>query len=77
MPFSTTRKSVISDVEYVFTFGKHKGEKLEDIISDDPSYVVWLDDEGILKFSDKIYQEAQSYDYDDGDSYENWMEEPF
>lgn len=27
------------------TFGKHEGEKLEDVIVDDPTYVAWCCDE--------------------------------
>jgi len=26
----------------IFTFGKHKGEQLEDVIEDDPAYIEWL-----------------------------------
>lgn len=27
--------------EIVFTFGKHKGKSVEDVLSFDPSYLVW------------------------------------
>lgn len=29
-------------LESIFTFGKHKGEQLEDVIHDDPDYVEYL-----------------------------------
>lgn len=39
--------------EYVFSFGKHKGKKLEDVILDDDNYIDWLlnnsKDEYLLK----------------------------
>lgn len=39
----TTEKVEIPDVnEYVFTFGKHKGEKLVDINKKHPDYIAWL-----------------------------------
>jgi len=37
-------------LSYTFTFGKHKGEDLEDVIEDDPSYIAWLVDNGIRQF---------------------------
>lgn len=27
--------------DYVFTFGKHKGDKLEDMLESDPGYLDW------------------------------------
>ncbi len=29
-------------LEYIFTFGKHEGQQLEDVIEDDPDYIGWL-----------------------------------
>lgn len=42
----------------MFTFGKHKGETLVDVIREDAQYVLWLQDEGICKFTDKILDKA-------------------
>lgn len=46
----------IDDLQYVLTFGKHKGETLENIIyvQDDAKYLLWAIDEGILDLSDRI-----------------------
>jgi len=30
--------------DYVFTFGKHCGESINDVVIDDPSYILWLSD---------------------------------
>lgn len=29
-------------LDSIFTFGKHIGQQLEDVIEDDPSYIAWL-----------------------------------
>ena len=33
------QKEIMSD--YVFNFGKHKGDKLQDVVESDPGYVYW------------------------------------
>ena len=30
----------------IFTFGKHSGDQLEDVIEDDPGYIEWLANDG-------------------------------
>lgn len=30
------------DREYILTFGKYKGSKLGDLLSENPSYLIWL-----------------------------------
>lgn len=40
-------------LEDEFTFGKHKGEQLEDVIHDDPQYIEWLIMEGVADFDDE------------------------
>lgn len=34
----------------VMPFGKHKGEQIEDLIYDDPSYLAWLINEEMVDF---------------------------
>jgi len=36
--------------------GKHKGEQIEDLIYDHPSYVVWLYEESTVKFDKKVIE---------------------
>lgn len=43
-------------IDDIFTFGKHKGEQLEDVIEDDPEYVEWLCQEEIVNFDDEAYE---------------------
>ena len=51
--------SIVSNTDYVFKYGKHKGHVLENVIVDDPGYIIWLDDKGMVKFSDEIYNQAE------------------
>ncbi len=79
-------KQIISSREDKFTFGKHQGQTVEYVLDDDPGYIVWLDEEKIVKFPDEIYQEAQqldseSYDLRNGDFWGidpyDFMDEPY
>lgn len=36
----------------LFTFGKHKGDQLEDVIYDDPDYIAWCCENGVVFFDD-------------------------
>ena len=38
----------------VMPFGKHKGESIIDILSNDIGYVAWLKENNIIKMSDRI-----------------------
>lgn len=39
--FETPKQEVPKLEEYVFTFGKHNGEKLVDVVQSDPGYISW------------------------------------
>ena len=41
-------------LSYTFTFGKHKGEDLEDVIEDDPSYIACLVDNDIRQLDASV-----------------------
>jgi hypothetical protein len=41
-------------LESTFTFGKHKGEQLEDVIEDDPSYIEWLVKEEVVGLDEEV-----------------------
>ena len=43
-------------LEDLFTFGKHKGQQLEDIIEDDPDYIRWLCEETELHFDEEALE---------------------
>lgn len=40
-------------LEDIFKFGKHKGHQLEDVIHDDPGYIEWLVEEGVVEFDNE------------------------
>lgn len=41
-------------LEDIFLFGKHKGEQIEDVIVDDPSYFEYLMDNDFDDFADDV-----------------------
>ena len=44
MSFISKSKDVIG-LDYVFTFGKHNDELLEEVLKTDPEYIIWCSDE--------------------------------
>jgi len=58
--------------DWVMTFGKYKGRTLDEISNNDPSYVVWLSDEKVLKI-EKEFLEAVRRDDMEHDCYgDHW-----
>lgn len=63
-------------------FGKYKGQTIEEIINNDPSYILYLSDEKIAKFSEEIldyaeesesekdFNDAMDFDWDGIDVYD-------
>ncbi len=39
------------ELDSIFTFGKYKGEMLEDVIKDNPSYMEWLVENDVVPLS--------------------------
>lgn len=57
----------IKAYDYVLTFGKHKGETVEDVIESDPGYILWLQESGTAKVDREILDVAEESDrYDNG-----------
>jgi len=44
------------NLESVFSFGKHKGSQLEDVIEDDPNYIEWMVMEGVVGFDEETLE---------------------
>lgn len=86
MPFQKPQPFV-SDVNYVFRFGKHVGETLEEVLDYDPYYIIWAHEKEVVLFSPEIYEQAlASQDHPQGNmsrmdwglDYGAWMDEiPF
>ena len=51
----------------VFTFGKFKGKSVRHVLEDEPTYILWLDSEGIVEFSQEILDNAQDEMFDGDD----------
>ena len=51
------------------TFGKHKGSTLDEIASQDPSYIIWLTDNNILDINVKLVSDCLADDMEGPD----WM----
>ena len=40
----------------VFTFGKYKGDKVEDVIDNDPSYMAWMVENDVASLSSEVVE---------------------
>lgn len=49
--------------KYIFTFGKHKGKTVKQVMEEDPSYLLWADDnvEG-FELSNYLRDKAEKLD---------------
>lgn len=43
---------------YVFTFGKHKGKRVSQVIEEDPGYIVWLDELNNVSVDPQLVDDA-------------------
>lgn len=50
---SKNKTQKLMGLESMFSFGKYKGQQLEDVITDDPSYIEWLIDGDVVSFDGK------------------------
>lgn len=48
------------NLESILTFGKHKGEQIEDLIEDNPGYVRWLMENTDIVFDNEVYEKLGS-----------------
>lgn len=50
--------------KYIFTFGKHKSKTVKQVMEEDPSYLLWADNniEG-FELSDYLRDKAEAYSY--------------
>ena len=44
----------------IMSFGKYKGKKLDEILTEDPSYIIWLDENKIIEVSEELLISALS-----------------
>ena len=46
----------------IISFGKHNGKTIAWIVKNEPSYILWLDENGIVKFTEEVVNEAAMYE---------------
>ena len=57
----------------VLQFGKHKGWTIGECVEADPSYVIWLSEDEVMKIPADILEEAQeNWDTDQNDMEGDW-----
>lgn len=42
-----------------FTFGKHRGETLGQVLRNDPGYILWLHENGVVELPEDVVIEAE------------------
>jgi len=55
-------RQIVTSYADVITFGKFKGKTIRWISQQEPSYIIWLDEEKIVQFLDEILDNAISDD---------------
>lgn len=56
----STRRETISDRKHVMTFGKFKGETVQDILDNDPQYLCWLVEHTDFDLHADLLEEAEN-----------------
>lgn len=57
-----TIRQVVTGYQDILTFGKFKGKTVRWIANEEPSYIIWLDEEKIVTFPDEVLDNAISDD---------------
>ncbi len=66
-----SRADIPVTLDTVLQFGKHKGWTIGECVECDPSYVIWLSEDGVMKIPDDILEQAQENqeaEWDDSDN---------
>ena len=62
----------VTKVTDILTFGKYKGKNIDFVLGEEPSYLLWLDENEIVEFSDDIYNLAEKHDRDNNPLDSSW-----
>ena len=64
-----TKPVLCEGFDYVMPFGKYKGKTLVQILDENPSYIVWLSENDVVKVSDDLLtmacHDTMSPDFED------------
>lgn len=50
-------------LDEVFSFGKHAGRQVEDVLDDDREYIVWLIEEKNFDFDEEVMEKVEKNKY--------------
>jgi hypothetical protein len=56
---------IMTDIYDKFDFGKHKGKTVRFVLENEPSYILWCDEQKVVEFSKSIIETAIDNDFDD------------
>lgn len=63
-----TKTMLCEGFDYVMTFGKYKGKTLLKILDENPSYIIWLTENDVVKVPDDLltmaYHDTMSPDFE-------------
>lgn len=54
------KREPISDRKHVLTFGKYQGDTIDDVLLDDPGYLVWLHNNTDFELNDVLLDAAEA-----------------
>ena len=57
-------RQIIKAESEILTFGKYRNCTIQHVLRTEPSYILWLDDEKIVKFPSEIIFQAEDYELD-------------
>jgi len=61
--YKSAEEYPILTLESILSFGKYKGEQVEDLIEDDPSYIQWMVENEIRLFDEEVLEKLNDKGY--------------
>lgn len=68
-------RQIVKSYDDIITFGKFKGKTIDWIAKNDPSYIIWLNDEQVVDFPAEIIEAAIMDDMNNNPP-EEWFWQP-
>jgi len=57
-------RQIVKKYDDAITFGKYFGKSFRYILEENPSYIVWLNDENIVKLPARLVEKAEKMKFD-------------
>lgn len=71
---STKGKWTATNRDSIIPFGKWKGYTIGYVADNDPDYILWLADEGIIKFSSDLWKMINAIERDSREQYHGTLD---